>query len=567
VESLAFQGPLLIVEDQEQNIQALRSILSDQYTLVIARNGQEALELLESRKGLFCAIILDMKMPVMDGYEFLRRKAQAPVYQNLPVLVTTGAPFEPAAEERCLALGAWDYTRKPYQPRTIQLRLANIIARSRQGLYQQLAYLSAHDAQTGLLNQHAFFTGISHTLASYSSQHFALIRLDINRFGLVNALYGVNEGDALLSHIGKVVRSVTESCPPAICARINDDIFCLCVPYEKDSLRKVLQALESGLNEYPAHYYLEPTFGVYLIDDPSLDAQVMYRRASLAARTCKNNYQNHIAYYDEALSRVQHTEQQIANEMESALESGQFVVYLQPKFDMQEDCVCGAEALVRWQHPVRGQIPPDDFVPVFERNGFIPLLDHFMWEQVCILLRKWLDAGLSPYPISVNVSRQNLYNPHLVQQLLTLVRRYNLPPELMQLELTETAYMDAPAHMCQTVQRLRRSGFTLLMDDFGSKYSSLNALKDIPVDILKLDIGFLAPSPNRERGHRILESVQQMADALHLPTIAEGVETAREKEFLKAIGCRYAQGFYFAHPITVAEYEALIEKQTHAKKR
>lgn len=560
MEALDTQQPVLLVEDEDINLAILQKILGEQYPLLCVHNGKQALALLDERHGAVTAIVLDLAMPEMDGYEFLRRKALCPEYANLPVLVTTGAEGDPAAEDRCLALGAWDYTRKPYQPRTVQLRLANIIARSRQSLYRQLVYVSERDPLTGLLNQRAFLAEMGHLLHNYPDEHFTLIRMDISRFGLINSLYGLGEGDALLCHMGKAVARAAAGFAHAPCGRIYADVFCLFVPCEEAALKALLESLQKNVAAYPAHYYLETVLGVYSVADPSLDPRVMYRLATLAAATCKNNYQNHVAFYDEKLSHIQHQEQEIANEMEAALANGQFVVYLQPKYDMETGRPCGAEALVRWKHPTRGQIPPDDFVPVFERNGFIPLLDHFMWEQVCILLRRWLDGGKKPFPVSVNVSRQNLYNPHLVHQLLALVRKYNIPPSLMQLELTESAYMDAPARMRQMVQRLRRSGFTLLMDDFGSKYSSLNALKDMPVDILKLDLGFLAPSPNKARGRCILESVLHMAQKLGLPTIVEGVETAEQKRFLQSVGARYAQGFYFARPLPVPEYEALMAR-------
>ena len=561
MEALDAQQTILLVESEETGLAALREILGGEYTLVCARDGTQARALLNERHGDFAAVVLDLAAPAAGGREFLRRKALCPEEANLPVLAAIQAEESAFAEETCLALGAWDFVRKPYQARTVQLRLENIIARSRQSLYRQLVYVSERDPLTGLLNQRAFLTEIGHLLhkaAETAEAHFTLLRIDINRFGLINSLYGPSEGDALLCHIGKAIACAAADFTHAPCGRIYADVFCLLVPCEDAALQALLKNLQKSVAAYPAHYYLEMTIGVYPISDPTLDPRVIYRRAALAAATCKNNYQNHIAFYDEKLSRIQHEEQEIANEMEAALANGQFVVYLQPKFDMETERPCGAEALVRWNHPTRGQIPPDAFVPVFERNGFIPLLDRFMWEQVCILLRRWLDAGQKPCPVSVNVSRQNLYNPHLVQQLLALVRKYNIPPSLMQLELTESAYMDAPARMGQTVQRLRRSGFTLLMDDFGSKYSSLNALKDMPVDILKLDLGFLAPGPNKARGRCILEAMLHMAQKLELPTVVEGVETAEQKRFLQSVGARYAQGFYFARPLSVPDYEALM---------
>ncbi|MDD2956649.1 MAG: EAL domain-containing protein [Oscillospiraceae bacterium] len=244
--------------------------------------------------------------------------------------------------------------------------------------------------------------------------------------------------------------------------------------------------------------------------------------------------------------------------MESALQLRQFVVYLQPKYDLENNLPCGAEALVRWNHPQRGMVFPGEFIPVFEHNGFIARLDYYVWEETCRLLRKWLDQGLQPKPLSVNVSRVNMYNPNLVDILQDLVEKYRVPASLLNLELTESAYMDNPTLMKQTLERLHRCGFVVMMDDFGSGYSSLNTLRDISVDILKIDMKFLPTDGADSRSERILVSVIRMAGWLGIPVIMEGVETCRQRDFLKSVGCGYVQGYYYAKPMPVAEYETLV---------
>jgi diguanylate cyclase (GGDEF)-like protein len=497
--------------------------------------------------------VLDVVMPVMDGFEFLQEKARHPEYGNIPVLVTT-ASDDAESEDRCLELGAWDFIPKPYKPRTVRLRLQNILARSHEELLQQLEYLSRHDILTGLPNRRAFFSALRALAENNPGQGFSLVRMDVNHFGLINSLYGETEGDRLLCHIAALVRSAAEGCTPSAFGRMEGDVFCLCVPRTGPELKRFLAGLQKELAAYPARYYLEPSFGVCSVEMPLQEPEILYRRACLASQSCKNSYQSHVAYFTPDMEKAGHRAQRIANEMESALATGQFVMYLQPKFDIVGGCICGAEALVRWRHPQRGVLSPDLYVPVFERNGFITQLDGFMWEQVCRFVRAQLDAGAAPLPISVNVSRQNLYNPHLVRQLLSLVRKYQVPPALIQLELTESAYVDSPVRLRQTVERLHRSGFTLLMDDFGSGYSSLNALKDLPVDILKLDMNFLASTKNEQRGRSILVAMLRMSEALQLPMIVEGVETRAQLDFLKAHGGRYAQGYYFSQPLPAEQY-------------
>ena len=244
-------------------------------------------------------------------------------------------------------------------------------------------------------------------------------------------------------------------------------------------------------------------------------------------------------------------EQEIINEMNHALEAGQFCIYLQPKYDLEKSMLCGAEALVRWIHPEKGMVSPGEFIPIFEKNGFIAKLDYYIWEMVCKQLQIWMKQGMQPKPISVNVSRVNLCNPQIVDRITELTKRYEIPPELFQLELTESAYMDNPVVMKQVIKKLRSNGFTILMDDFGNGYSSLSILKDMEIDILKIDMSFFGDSEIPGRGENIIASVVRMAKWLNIPSIAEGVERKDQVNFLRGVGCEFVQGYYFARPMPI----------------
>ena len=261
------------------------------------------------------------------------------------------------------------------------------------------------------------------------------------------------------------------------------------------------------LQKYNDTYYMEPSIGVYVIGDSQIPVEEMYDRASMAAESCKHKFMADVGYYDEHMTNKLRVEQELMNEAQKALDEEQFVVYLQPKTNLRTEKHYGAEALVRWKHPDKGMVSPGKFIPVFESNGFIGRLDFYMWEHTCRLLHKWIEEGLDPAPVSVNVSRANMYNPNLIENLKDLIQKYSLPSRLLQLELTESAFMDDPDMMITKVKELRESGFTVLMDDFGSGYSSLNTLKDIPVDILKVDMKFLGTGDKDGRSERILASV------------------------------------------------------------
>lgn len=286
----------------------------------------------------------------------------------------------------------------------------------------------------------------------------------------------------------------------------------------------------------------------------------MCDRALMALRTVKNSYTDKTAVYSEEMRLEILDEQELTGDMDEALAAGQFVVYFQPQVDYDDGKLIGAEALVRWKHPTRGLIPPYKFIPLFEKNGFISKLDEFVWGKSCSYMRKWLDSSgkLLPISVSVNISRVDIYNKDLCANLLALVGKYDLPPASLRLEITEGVYMEDSEQLSRVVGELQAAGFTVEMDDFGSGYSSLNMLKDVPVDMLKLDMRFLSSSKNEARSGNILSSVIRMARWLRLPIITEGVETREQADYLKNLGACYMQGYYFGRPMPAEEFEEIL---------
>lgn len=314
------------------------------------------------------------------------------------------------------------------------------------------------------------------------------------------------------------------------------------------------------LNKFELNLNLTLMCGIYVIQDKQEELNMMLDRAGLAAKRAKGNYTKNCAFYEEKMSRAIEEEQEITNKMALALTQGEFEIYFQPKYNLSTDRPEGAEALVRWVDPSNGKTLPEVFIPIFERNGFVSYLDYYVWEHVCVLLRKWIDKGLHPLPISANVSRVNIYAPNLVERICEFTKKYGVPNHLLQLELTESVYTDNPKIIMDTVRHLHKKGFLVLMDDFGSGYSSLNVLKNMEVDILKLDMKFLSDAEIPGCGEKIISSVVRMAKWLGIPVIAEGLEKQEQVELLRGIGCKYVQGYYFARPMPVAEYENLIRQ-------
>lgn len=417
-------------------------------------------------------------------------------------------------------------------------------------------YLATYDELTGIYNKQAFYAKTKEMLLDNPDKNFDLLRINIERFKVLNDLFGESTGDKLLRYIGKFLKEI--NLPLCVSGRLYADNFVVCYEAGKGDSRRMINTLQMVADSFAINNRTILSFGLYRIDDKTLPVSVMCDRANMALWKAKGNFKNPYCEYDEKMRQQVLKEQKIINAMEMAIQNKEFTLYLQPKYDIEKGTIIGAEALVRWISLENGFISPGDFIPVFENNGFVYEVDKFIWEESCRYLRKWLDEGREVHPISVNVSRIDLYDPKLVQHLVNLREKYQLPSQYLELEITESAYTEDPEQIITITRQLREAGFVILMDDFGTGYSSLNMLKDIQIDVLKLDMGFLKSSDYSAKGGNILTAILKMAESLKMQTIAEGVETKEQVEFLKSIGCKYVQGFYYSKPLPVDEFEKLI---------
>ena len=417
-------------------------------------------------------------------------------------------------------------------------------------------YLATYDELTGIYNKQAFYAKTKEMLLDNPDKNFDLLRINIERFKVLNDLFGESTGDKLLRYIGKFLKEI--NLPLCVSGRLYADNFVVCYEAGKGDSRRMINTLQMVADSFAINNRTILSFGLYRIDDKTLPVSVMCDRANMALWKAKGNFKNPYCEYDEKMRQQVLKEQKIINAMEMAIQNKEFTLYLQPKYDIEKGTIIGAEALVRWISLENGFISPGDFIPVFENNGFVYEVDKFIWEESCRYLRKWLDEGREVHPISVNVSRIDLYDPKLVQHLVDLREKYQLPSQYLELEITESAYTEDPEQIITITRQLREAGFVILMDDFGTGYSSLNMLKDIQIDVLKLDMGFLKSSDYSAKGGNILTAILKMAESLKMQTIAEGVETKEQVEFLKSIGCKYVQGFYYSKPLPVDEFEKLI---------
>lgn len=555
------QKTVLVVDDSTTNRSILCDILHSDYTVIQAENGIQALTKLKRQDKKVDAIILDIIMPEMDGYEFMNKIKQDKTLSQIPVIILT-EKSDRDTEKKVLESGAWDFVPKPYDADIIKLRLKNVIARSQVSLLKELNNVMNYDPLTEIYSKNKFFSASKALLKTYPDKQFAFLRLDIDRFKLINSFFGTAYGDRLLKHVAKRIRDFAKTTECCTFGRIDADVFGIFTPYQgkEETVKQIEQAVEN-MKKLSASYNIMIVYGVYVVTDRSLPISFMCDRAALAAKTVKGHYMKSYAFYDDKMRLSIENEQNIINEMSDALENHEFMPYYQPKYDVKTNKPVGAEALTRWIHPTKGFISPGVFIPIFEKNGFISKLDFYIWECVCKQLKEWKDKGVPLFPVSVNVSRVNLYNPNLSKIIIELTKKYDVDPKYFNIEITESVYTDDNVMIDDITSQLRNNGFTILMDDFGSGYSSLNVLKDVQVDMLKMDMMFMFKAKYDGRAETIISSVIRMAKWLNIPVIAEGVDRAEQVEFLKSVGCDYIQGFYYSKPLPAAEYEKLISDQ------
>ena len=550
---------VLIVDDCQQDRMAVADVLRSDYDILEACNGKQALEILSRKRAQISLIMLDLMMPVMDGYEFLEMYRKRKEYSYLPVVVCT-TEDDPEREQKMLELGAWDFVLKNSSPGIMRLRAGNAIEKSK------VRFLE-YDFLTGIYGQQKFYQATRELLDQRAGANFAFIHFDIDRFRIINTLYGSKEGDRLIHFVAGAIRKVMTAYGRGTYGRLGGDVFGMCVPYEDGAaIYHILEGIRAEIRKHSVHYYLETCAGIYLVDDPDMEVAAMHDNAEIAAAQCKGQYMVHDVLYTEEIGQKVLREQHIIDEMDAALAEQQFIVYFQPKYQLKKMAPYGAEALVRWKKPSGEIVLPNEFIPIFERNGFITKLDYYVWEKVCQFIDSELSQGRNPAPISVNVSRVNLYNPDFMDSLIDLIHRYHIPPHYLNLELTESVFSEDAELIQRAVNYLHDAGFTILMDDFGSGYSSLNILKDVDLDVLKIDMKFFSKGNTAEKGAKIIEAVIRMAESLDMMVIAEGVEEKHQVDFLNDLGCDYIQGYYFGRPMSQDQYEKLTnhdEEEQH----
>ncbi len=421
--------------------------------------------------------------------------------------------------------------------------------------YEQKRYEATHDELTDVYNRKRFFEEVEKKLKEETDIAHVMVCIDVKDFSVVNDLFGEKTGNQILQRIAGLMRR--DASETTVYGRLESDHFAMFMheeSFDEASYTEYLEDLKRIVHS--SVYQMHVHVGVYRIIDPSISISVMCDRAFAAIMSIKDSYQHIVAYYTESMGHTEQREKVMIGEFDRALAAGEFQMFLQPQISVGDYRVLGAEALVRWDHPVRGMISPGVFIPVFEKSGQITRLDNYMWELACRQLRAWKDQGIEDLHISVNISPKDFYLVDIYNTFTSLVELYGIDPANLKLEITETALMEEISKQFSLLEKLRKYGFQVEIDDFGSGYSSLNTLQDIEVDVLKLDMGFLHKTSHGRRSKIIMNSVISMSRDLGLTVVTEGVETQAQVDYLTWAGCDIFQGYYFSKPIPVREFEA-----------
>lgn len=411
----------------------------------------------------------------------------------------------------------------------------------------------------GIIKLKRFRKNVNNLILS-SSKNIGFIQFDIRKFKIVNDLYGEKFGDEILDFI---IRQLKESChDKQFFINLRSDVFMVVTEYDtEEELVEFIHQLDSKISIFK-NVKLQMSYGIYTVEDKNMELRQMEDRAAMARKAAKNNILTNILFYREQFKESLYNRKFIEENMQAAILEKQFLMYLQPKYSIAKNEIIGAEALVRWRHPERGMIYPNQFIPIIEENGFIRKVDYYIWTEACRFIKKCENAGITSCPVSVNVSRVHLRDNECIQVLSDLIKKYDIPKALLELEITETAH---DQQISLKALQLKDEGFTLLIDDFGSGYSSLNILLETPFDVIKLDKKFIENMMVSDKGRLILEQVVTMANKLQLGLLAEGVETKEQIELLQSIGCDQVQGYYYAKPMPEDDFFALLEKQYSKK--
>lgn len=539
---------VLIVDDAQINRELLEFILQDRYQVYQAENGAQAIQMIESQERVYRLMLLDIQMPVMDGFKVLEYMRQKNLLKDLPVIVISGDSSD-AAVLHAYKLGAVDYFSKPFSPEIVLNRVHNILS-----LYEH-DYL---DALTGGYNRNGFIKMSENILHNAASRtEYALMFFDIKNFKATNELFGVEGGDSILKEF---YRRINESFAPAVSGRQDTDHFVCLTRRENVDLETLPAKLKLNAQLKGRSMKLYGYCGIYYLDENDDNVSAMIDRAKLAEESILSDHVLPYVVFDDSMRRFYMDQAELMSEYETAIQGGEFKVFYQPVVEAATGNLVSAEALVRWVHPQRGMVSPAVFIPALESSGQISKLDWYVADHVYQTFLKSYEDGTPMVPVSVNLSWMDFYDDGMMDRLLDIFKNDRLHKGDMRLEITETSYAALESDRAGILEQFRGAGAKILLDDFGSGYSSFGMLKRYDFDILKLDMTFTRQIESSPKVRTIISGILEMVHHLGIKVIAEGAETREQVGFLQGSDCDYIQGYYFSKPLPEQEFMAYVKR-------
>ena len=544
---------LLIVDDDEINGDILSSFFEGDFNILRAFNGKEAIDLLSNNHDVIDLVLLDVFMPILDGFEVLKIRQKDPELKKIPFIIMTS---EREIEKECLTLGANDFIKKPYEnPEIIVARINRMIE-----LYEDRSIIKEvkRDKLTNLYSLEFFKKFAVQFDSLEPGKPKDLLSINIARFHLVNELYGHAYGDQILKKIAMFLKTYISNDNKGLACRMGGDEFLLYCLHQ-DDYSSFVDKLIKTINSQGVHIHI----GIYPNVDEHLDKDFAIGRVISTQDSIKEDLNKIVAIYDEKAQEKARFEEELISCFDTAIQEKQFKVYYQPKYSIQgeKNNLSSAEALIRWVHPKYGMISPGVFIPLFEENGLIQKLDNFVFTEVARQQAEWYEKYHFYLPISVNVSRVDIYNPDLEKEIIAAVDKYGVPHDKYFIEITESGFSVSMQEVIDLAVSLKQKGFLIEIDDFGSGYSSLNALTELVFDVIKIDSGFIRRMNSNEKNKEVVKMILNLCKQFQVLSVAEGVEKEEEYLFLRENGCDVIQGYYFSRPLPVSEISLLIEKE------
>ena len=541
---------VLVVENDLNYQNTFSSAIEEQYEVIFCNDGKELLARLKNDKTKYSLVAIDIDLPGVDGTELFSIISDDPHYKSIPVIMLIRNEKDVI---KCLEIGVSGFISKPYDsPNLILAKVKRYILLTEQS---DIIARTEKDALTGLLSKHYFYEYINEFETFFPDSKMDAIAINIKKFHTINAMFGREFGDRILIKVAKALNRIMEQYG-GIASRVESDTFYVYIASHDSYQEIIFGALKEVTAKLDKDYHVDFKIGVYHEVDKTQTIEKRFDDSMRALRRNDDSLKSTLVVYNKEMHEKELFEEKLVLEFDKSIKEKQFHVYLQPKMDISgaHPRLTSAEALVRWVHPVYGIISPITFIPLFEKNGLIQKLDAYIWNEAASQVRKWKDEYGINLPISINVSRVDLFNANLADELLDILKRNNISINELFLEVTESAVVSDTSQIMKNVKVLKEKGFTIEMDDFGTGYSSMHMVSNLPLDALKIDMIFISNLLSSNKDKRMVQIILEIAKLLNAKTIAEGVESKEQLELLKEMGIDIAQGYYFSEPLPINEF-------------